>query len=63
MTDPSLDRKIRFNAQMIQDHADGLTDDIDRDEFDSAYMALDALMEYAGRLMRNLEDHDNEVSP
>lgn len=57
-----LDRKIRFNAQMVEDHAELVVDDVDRGQFQEALMALDALMTYAGRLMRNLEDHDNEAS-
>ena len=49
-----------YNASMVQDLANGVLDDLEQNDHENAGGALDELMTYASRLMRNLEDMDNE---
>lgn len=45
-----------YNAQMLSELGEGVNDDVQRQNYDSAAGTLDSLLEVASRLMKNLED-------
>ncbi len=46
----------RFNADAVEEHAVHAAEDVRSGDYESAMLALEALMQYAGRLTKNLED-------